>query len=78
MTEAQVGNGYAAGFFTVVGEVALSVHIGVITDDFDSALVGAYGTVTAQAQNLQPLVPAGVTSMPATHGREVLVTSSVC
>ena len=47
MTEAQMGNSYAAGFFTVVREVALSVHIGVVTDDFDSALVGANGTVTA-------------------------------
>lgn len=27
----------------------MSVHIGVVTDDFDSALVGANGTVTAQA-----------------------------
>ena len=47
-TETQVGNGYAARFFRVVREVALSVHIGVVADDFDCALVCANGTVTAQ------------------------------
>ena len=55
MTETQVGNSYAAGFFTVIGEVALSVHIGVVTDDFDSALVGANSTVTAQAPEFAAL-----------------------
>ena len=55
MTEAQMGNSYAAGFFTVIGEVALSVHIGVVTDDFDSTLVGADSTITAQAPEFAAL-----------------------
>lgn len=33
----------------------MSVHIGVVTDDFDSALVGAYGTITAQAPEFAAL-----------------------
>ena len=49
MTETQMGYGNTAGFLGVVGEVALSVHIGLVADDFDSALVGTYGTIGTQA-----------------------------
>ena len=49
LTKTQVGNSYAAGFFGVVREVALCVHIGIVTDDFDCALISANSTVTAQA-----------------------------
>ena len=47
--EAEVGNGDAAGFLGVIGEVALGIEVCVVADDFDGALVGAYGAVTAKA-----------------------------
>ena len=52
MTETQMGNGYAAGLFTIVGEIALSVHIRIVADDFNSALISADSTVAAQAPEL--------------------------
>ena len=53
--ETQVRNGNAAGFFGIVGEIALSVHIGVIADNFNCALVGANGAVAAEAPELAAL-----------------------
>ena len=44
--------GQAAGLLGVVLEVALRVHIGVVADDLDGVLVGADGTVGAQAVEL--------------------------
>ena len=52
MTETQVGYSQAAGLLGVVGEVALSVHIGVVADDLDGVLVSAYGAVRTQAPEL--------------------------
>ena len=49
LTETQVGYGQTARLLGVVGEVALSVHIGVVADDLDGVLVSANGTVGAQA-----------------------------
>lgn len=49
MTETQVGHGNTAGLLGVISEVALCVHIGLIADDFDSALVGANRTIAAEA-----------------------------
>ena len=44
-TETKMGNSHAAGFFGVVSKVSLGVHIRVVADDFDGALIGADGTV---------------------------------
>ena len=44
-TETKMGNSHAAGFFGVVSKVSLGVHIRVVADDFDGALIGANGTV---------------------------------
>ena len=47
--EAEMGNGNAAGFLGVVSEIALGIQVGVVTDDFDSALVGTDSTVGTEA-----------------------------
>ncbi len=49
MTKTQVGHGYRTGFFGVVDKVALGMQIGAIPDYFDAVLVGADGSVRAQA-----------------------------
>ena len=69
MTETQMGNGYAAGFFTIIGEVALRIHIRVVTDDFDSALVSANSTIAAQAPELAAL-GAGRSYINACYARQ--------
>ncbi len=38
----------AAGFFGIIGKISLGKHIRVITNDFDCALVCAYGSVSSQ------------------------------
>ena len=48
-TEAQMGNGDAAGFLGVIRKVALGVHIGVVADDLDGVLVGADRAVRTEA-----------------------------
>ena len=53
--EAQVGNGDAAGLLGVIGEIALGIHIRMVTDDLDGALVGANGTVGTQAPEFAAL-----------------------
>ena len=52
IAKAQVRYGNAAGFFRVISKVCLSVHIGVIADDLDSALVSANRTVGTEAPEL--------------------------
>ena len=52
VTKTQVRNGQTAGLLGVIVEVALSVHIGVVTDDLDGVLVGANSTVGAQTPEL--------------------------
>ena len=52
LAETQVRHGEAAGLLGVVGEVSLSEHIGVVTDDLDGVLVGADGAVGAEAEEL--------------------------
>ena len=52
LAEAQVAHGEATGLLGVVGEVALSVHVGMVADDLDGVLVGAHGAVGAQAEEL--------------------------
>ena len=52
LAKAQVGDGQAAGFLGVIGEVALRVQVGVIADNLDGVLVGADGAVAAQAVEL--------------------------
>ncbi len=44
-TETEMGNGHAAGFLGIVSKVSLGVHIRVVANDFNGALVGADGTV---------------------------------
>ena len=50
--KAQVRHGHPAGLFGVIGEIGLGVHVGVVADDLDGALVGADGAVRAQAPEL--------------------------
>ena len=52
VAETQVGNGYAARFLGVVGEVALRVLIGVVADNLDAVLVRADGAVGAETVEL--------------------------
>jgi hypothetical protein len=47
--KAQVRDGHGAGFLRVVYEEALGVVVGFFTDDLDRVLVGANGTVGAEA-----------------------------
>ena len=51
-SEPQMGTGHAAGLLSVVFKVSLHIQIGVVSDDFDGVLVGAYGTVRAKAPEL--------------------------
>ena len=44
-TETKMGNGHAAGFLGIVSKVSLGIHIRVIANNFDGALVGADGAV---------------------------------
>ena len=44
-TETEMGNGHAAGFLGIVSKVSLGVHIRVVANDFNGALVGADGAV---------------------------------
>ena len=52
LAKAQVAYRQAAGLLGVVGKVGLRIHVGVVTDDLDGVLVGANGTVGAQAVEL--------------------------
>jgi len=47
-TKTQVGDGDTARFFRVIGEIALRIHIGMVTDNFDGVFVRADRTVGAQ------------------------------
>ena len=42
-------NRYAAGFLGVVVEIALCVHVGIVTDDLDRLLVCTNGSVGTEA-----------------------------
>jgi hypothetical protein len=77
LAETQVGDGDAARFFGVVGEIRLGVHVGVVADDLDGALVGADGAVGPQAPELALDRAFGATSNPVSTSRLVWVTSSV-
>ena len=44
-TETEMGNGHATGFLGIVSKVSLGVHIRVVANDFNGALVGADGAV---------------------------------
>ena len=52
VAEPKVRNGDAARLFRIVHKVTLSVLVGVVADNFDAVLVGADGTVRAQAVEL--------------------------
>ena len=52
LTETQGRNGYAATLLGVVGEVTLSIHVGVVTDDLDGVFVCTNGTVGAVTPEL--------------------------
>ena len=45
ITKTQVRNSYTTGFFRVIREVTLCVHVGVIADDFDCVFVSTNSTV---------------------------------
>ena len=51
-TEAQVRNGKTAALFGVVRKIALSVHIGMVADDFDAVLVCAHRSVGTKSVEL--------------------------
>ena len=44
----QMRDGDTAGFFTVIREVCLSIHLGIVIDNADSLLIGADSTVRAK------------------------------
>ena len=48
-TKTKVRHCYATRFFGVVIEVCLSIHISVVTDDFDSGFIRTYSTVRTEA-----------------------------
>ena len=52
MTETQVGYSDTAGLLGVISEVALCVHISLVADNLDGALVGTNGTIGTQAPEL--------------------------
>ncbi len=52
LAEAQVADGQAAALFGIIGEVALCVKIGVVTDDLDGIFVGADSAVGAETPEL--------------------------
>jgi hypothetical protein len=52
VSEAEVGNGDAAGLFRVVLEVGLDILVGMVPDDLYRVFVGADGSVAAQAPEL--------------------------
>ena len=49
VTEAQMRDRYAPGFFGIILEISLYIFIRMIADDLDGVFVGTYGTVCAQA-----------------------------
>ena len=49
MPEAQMRDSDTTGFFRIVGEVTLRIHIRMVADNLDRAFVGADSAVTAQA-----------------------------
>ena len=59
VTKPQMGDGDAAGLLGVIVKVSLYVHVGVVTDDLNRVLVGANGTVCAQAPELAALDASG-------------------
>ena len=48
-TKTKVRHCYATRFFGVVIEVCLSIHVSVVTDDFDSGFIRTYSTVRTEA-----------------------------
>ena len=52
LPKAEMGYGDTAGFLGVVGEIALSIEIGLITDNLNGALVGTNGSVGSKAPEL--------------------------
>ena len=73
--EPQMGYGNAAGFLGIVSEITLRIHVGVVADDLDGALVGANGTVGTQAPELAALgsLRGGVQDLAAGQGGVVHV-----
>ena len=53
--ETQVRNGNAAGFFGIVGEITLRVHIGMVADNLNRVLVRTNRAVCTQAPELAAL-----------------------
>ena len=48
----QMAHGYAAGLLGVIGKVALRIHVCMVADNFNGALIGADGAVGTQAPEL--------------------------
>src|SRR5690606_33610432 len=52
LTESQVGYCNTTGFLGVIGEISLSIHIGVVSDDLDRVLVSTNCTIGTQSPEL--------------------------
>ena len=52
LAKAQMGNGYAAGFFRIISKVGLSIQVCMIANDFNGALIGADGAVRTKTPEL--------------------------
>ena len=52
VAETKVRAGETTGFLGIVREICLTVFVGVVTDDLDGVLVGAYRTVCAESVEL--------------------------
>ena len=48
--EPQMRNGLGTRFLGIVDKITLSMKIRQFADDFDGVLIGAYGTVRAEAE----------------------------
>ena len=50
LAKTQVGNSESAGFFGVIRKICLSIHVGIVTNNFDSLFVSANCTVRTKAK----------------------------
>jgi hypothetical protein len=75
-SEAEMADGVGAGLLGVVDEVALGAVVGLVADDLDGVLVGAYGAVGTQAEEEAFLYAVVLQFEVSSQGRLVPVTSS--
>ena len=49
LTKAEMGHGHTAGLFRIIGKICLGIHVGIVANDFNGALVGTHSTIRPQA-----------------------------